>query len=86
MRWQPMNMHSHTDVGTAKRPRRHAGLGPTLARSVEDFAIATSIGRTTVYAEIAAGRLKARKVGKRTLILDEDGRAFLASLPELQAL
>jgi len=56
-----------------------------LAYRVEDFAFAAGIGRTTVYAEIAAGRLKARKVGKRTLILDEDGRAFLSSLPELQA-
>jgi hypothetical protein len=81
-----MNVHFHTEPGTAKRPRRHAGLGPTLARSVDDFAMAIGIGRTTLYAEIAAGRLKARKVGKRTVILDEDGRAFLASLPELQAL
>jgi hypothetical protein len=38
-----------------------------------------------VYAALAAGQLRARKFGKRTIITAEDGRAFLASLPELSA-
>jgi hypothetical protein len=56
--------------------------GPTLARSPDAFAVAAGLGRTTIFAAIAAGRLRARKIGARTLILDEDGREFLASLPE----
>jgi len=39
------------------------------------------IGRTKVYEAIATGSLKARKCGKRTLILRDDLRRFLASLP-----
>lgn len=61
------------------------GFGTRLAYGIEDFAAAAGLGRTTVYEEIASGRLKARKVGKRTLILVEDARAFLSGLPELQA-
>ena len=40
-------------------------------------------GRDAVYAAIRSGVLKARKFGRRTLILDEDLTAFLRSLPEL---
>jgi hypothetical protein len=56
---------------------------PKLAYSVEEFGAVAGLGRTKLYAEIAAGRLRARKAGKRTVILAEDGRAYLASLPEL---
>jgi excisionase family DNA binding protein len=43
------------------------------------------LGRTTVFAEIKAGRLRAKKVGKRTIITDEDEKAWLESLPEAAA-
>ncbi len=56
-----------------------------LAYTVEDFAAATGLGRTRLYAAIKSRQLRARKYGKRTVILAEDGRKFLASLPELQA-
>jgi hypothetical protein len=59
--------------------------GPVLAYTVEDFAASTGLGRTRLYAAIKAKQLRARKYGKRTIILAEDGREFLASLPELQA-
>ena len=39
------------------------------------------IGRTTIYQAIAIGKLKARKCGKRTLVLRDDLRDFLSSLP-----
>lgn len=39
------------------------------------------IGRTKIYEAISDGRLKARKLGKRTIILNDDLRTFLASLP-----
>jgi excisionase family DNA binding protein len=38
-------------------------------------------GRPKIFAEIKAGNLKARKLGRRTLILDSDVREWLASLP-----
>ena len=56
---------------------------PVLAYTVEDFAASTGLGRTRLYAAIKAKQLRAKKYGKRTIILVEDGRAFLASLPEV---
>lgn len=39
------------------------------------------MGATKAYEEIKAGRLVARKVGRRTIILDEDLKAWLDALP-----
>jgi excisionase family DNA binding protein len=39
------------------------------------------LGRTKIYQEISEGRLRARKCGRRTLILKDELRQFLASLP-----
>jgi hypothetical protein len=38
-----------------------------------------------LYQAIADGTLKARKLGKRTLVLRADLQAFLASLPVVRA-
>jgi hypothetical protein len=38
--------------------------------------------RTKTYDLISSGKLKAKKDGRRTLILREDWRAYLDSLPE----
>ncbi len=54
-----------------------------FAYSIPDVSRKTSIGRTAIYEEIKAGRLKARKAGRRTVILDPDLRAWLASLPQV---
>jgi len=41
------------------------------------------MGATKAYEEIKAGRLVARKVGRRTIILDEDLKAWLDALPRV---
>lgn len=46
------------------------------AYSIDSFCRAYSIGRTLAFAEMKAGRLKARKAGRRTLILREDAEAW----------
>jgi hypothetical protein len=39
------------------------------------------ISRTMAFREIAAGRLKTRRLGSKNLVTIEDARAWLASLP-----
>ena len=54
------------------------------ALSISQFCRLHSVGRTFTYEEIAAGRLRAVKAGRRTLIPCEAAEAWLASLPELK--
>ena len=49
-----------------------------LAISINDTAKALSLGRTTIYAMIADGRLEAFKLGRRTLIRAESIRRLVA--------
>lgn len=51
------------------------------ALSISEVCNATNLGRTKIFAAIAAGHLKARKFGSRTIVLTDDLRAFLAKLP-----
>jgi excisionase family DNA binding protein len=51
---------------------------PKLAYSVREACRASSLGRTTIYAHIAAGRLLARRIGGRTIIPAESLRALIA--------
>ena len=62
-----------------------ASADTKLAYSIADFVSASRLGRTRLYGAIAAGQLRARKFGKRTVILVDDGRAFLMNLPQLSA-
>jgi hypothetical protein len=49
--------------------------------SIAEFCERYSTGRTTAYEEIKAGRLLARKCGKRTIIGEVDAELWLGSLP-----
>jgi excisionase family DNA binding protein len=55
-----------------------------LGYSIPEFAEATSLGRSKIYQEINNGNLKARKFGKRTVIIESDAIAYLESLPLLE--
>ena len=46
---------------------------------------AGGISRSWVYVEISEGRLSARKIGRRTIILPDDAEAWLKSRPSVQA-
>jgi hypothetical protein len=59
-------------------------MEPQNGYSVEEFARRHDIGRTTAYEEIKAGRLIARKVQGRTIILEEDAKTWRESLPRVQ--
>jgi excisionase family DNA binding protein len=60
------------------------GSSERRAFPIADFCRRYSIGRTTAYREIAAGRLRAVKVGRRTLITEEAAKDWLAGLPGMQ--
>ena len=53
--------------------------------SVSEACRVSGIGRTKMYEAISDGRLKARKLGKRTLVLRGDLQAFLDNLPVVKA-
>jgi excisionase family DNA binding protein len=48
-----------------------------LAVSINDTVAALGVGRTTVYAMIADGRLEAFKLGRRTLVKAESIRRLV---------
>ena len=56
-------------------------LEQRLAFGIDEFCKIANLGRTTLYKDIAEGRLRAVKNGRRTVILREDAMAFLAALP-----
>jgi excisionase family DNA binding protein len=52
-----------------------------VAHSIAETCALTGLCRDTVYGAIRAGRLVARKYGRRTLITEGDLRRFLDGLP-----
>jgi excisionase family DNA binding protein len=76
-------------VVTREEEKKMTGLttpyaSPPLAHSIEEVAKLANCGRTTVYAAINFRTLTARKIGRRTIILDEDLRRWLKALPTRQ--
>ena len=57
-----------------------------LAYTINSFAERAEMGRTSVYAEIRAGKLKAKRRGSRTIITAEAARAYLDNLPDVPAI
>jgi len=61
-------------------------LAPAAAAmTVPEFCRWSRLGRTAVYREVKAGRLKLRKVGAKSLILVSDAETWLGSLPTATA-
>lgn len=54
------------------------------AYAVREFCARYGICRQTFYDEIKRGRIRARKLGKKTIILKSDAEAWATSLPELR--
>ena len=55
------------------------------AMSINDFRTWAGIGRTKIYEEIAAGRLRAVNAGGRTLIPFSAAECWLKALPPVPA-
>jgi hypothetical protein len=72
---------SPTDVALGEQSGGIA-LPPVLALDMHGLLAAVPVSRTFVYEEIKKGRLVARKLGKRTIFLIEDVRAWLEGQDE----
>jgi hypothetical protein len=70
---------------TAIESEKSKSLLHRAAHSIPEVCAATGLGRDSVYAAIRTGKLIARKYGRRTVVLDDDMRAFLEALPKMGA-
>jgi hypothetical protein len=63
-------------------PRKPA---PTrIGLSPSEFSKQVGVGKTLIYEQIKLGNLPARKIGTRTIILADEGEAWLRGLRNVQ--
>ena len=58
--------------------RTDTNAPPKIAYSIKEACMASSLGRTTLYAHIAANRLRAVRIGGRTVIPAESLHALIS--------
>jgi hypothetical protein len=68
---------SHSEAEWQRRRQR--------ALSIQEFSQVYGPGRTSVYEELKSGRLRGRKVGRRTIIAEDDAEDWLRHLPVIEA-
>jgi excisionase family DNA binding protein len=66
-------------ISAAERERRARQRALSIALFCERY----GVGRTTAYEEIKSGRLRGRKVGRRTIIAEDDAEDWLQRLPTM---
>jgi excisionase family DNA binding protein len=77
--WHGTFMERRTNTGVFGEQVMNSRLAYTIAEAGK----VSNTGRTVLYEEIKAGRLRAVKRGRRTLILADDLRRWLEALPAL---
>ena len=68
-------------MNTHPTPNAEAVRSYRLAHSPKAACALLGCGMTHLYELIGAGKIEARKSGRKTIILDESLRGYLASLP-----
>ncbi|XNY07200.1 helix-turn-helix domain-containing protein [Sinorhizobium meliloti] len=58
---------------------------PKFGYEVSEAVAASGVGRTKLFEAMKLGKLKARKLGRKTIILPDDLKAFMESLPVKEA-
>jgi excisionase family DNA binding protein len=59
-------------------------MADALAYTIAEACAAARVGRTVLYELIRDGKLPARKCGRRTVVLADDLRRWIESLPAVQ--
>jgi excisionase family DNA binding protein len=62
--------------------RQEAALTEKLALTIPEASELSNVCRSNVYLAVQSGALRARKLGRSTLILQEDLRSWVASFPD----
>lgn len=70
-----------TKLPASKTPKHTVPLKDRLALSPSDAVAITGIGLSSIKNATYSGALVARKLGKNTIILPDDLKAWLAALP-----
>ena len=77
---QPDAMSPPSREEAIQAARRKLAAGH-LAYTIDEFAVRLGVSRRKIYDEIRAGKLKAKKLGSRTLITAPHAQAYLDTLP-----
>jgi hypothetical protein len=72
-------MKAKRRISEAEAQRRARQRVMSIAQFSEDY----GIGRTKTCEELKSGRLRGRKIGKRTIIAEEDAEDWLRRLPTI---
>jgi len=77
-------MNANVLAGSSPANGGEIQMNSPLAYTVSEACAAARIGRTRFYEAVRSGALRVRKHGKRTLVLCEDLRQWLESLPAIE--
>jgi hypothetical protein len=64
-----------------RRAKQRAEAERRRAMNIAEFCERYATRRTTAYEELKSGRLRGRKIGRRTIITEDDAEAWLRHLP-----
>ena len=67
-----------------KEAKQAADLSGREAFAIGEFCARYGICRDTFYQEVRRGRLRARKLGMKTIVLRADADAWVATMPALK--
>ena len=76
--------HASTVAGTTPAIDGEVNMNAPLAYSVAEACAVARAGRTAIYEAIRCGALRARKRGRKTLILPDDLRRWVEGHPALE--
>ena len=74
---RPMIARTMSEEERQRRARQRA-------MSIAAFCQCYDVGRTKAYEELKSGRLRGRKIGRRTVIAEDDAEDWLRHLPAME--